>query len=174
MGKFFPGEAFLRHKHREGWALQHITLFGFYFFRRCTPEDMVYRMDFQTQKQPEQSPYLQMFQDYGWDYVTDCNSFQIFRKPADRQAPRDDEIFSDDESRLDMMKRMFLRWMLPSCAIFLLLIISPFYHAATEGIADTVDLFLLILLVVFTVLFLCILLYCGWGFYRLRQKYGRK
>ena len=60
-------EQFLRQQHQNGWKLKRITAFGFYHFEACTPEDVVYRLDFRT-KGTDWDSYFQLFSDYGWEY----------------------------------------------------------------------------------------------------------
>ena len=59
-------EQFLREQHREGWRLKRYFLPGFYLFDRCTPEDVVYRLDFDQAVKGEKMGYLKMYQDYVW------------------------------------------------------------------------------------------------------------
>ena len=113
-------EEFLRQQHREGWMFRKYWIPGFYFFDKCSPEDVVYRLDFDQAAKGEKAAYLQMYRDYGWEYLLDVNGFSYFRKSAkDLEENGDTEIFSDNESRLEMVKRIFRRRMLPLLAIFL-------------------------------------------------------
>lgn len=36
---------------------------------------MIYRIDFNPQKKEDRDSYLQIFKDYGWDYIQDLNGF---------------------------------------------------------------------------------------------------
>ena len=36
---------------------------------------MIYRIDFNPQKKENRESYLQMFKDYGWEYIQDLNEF---------------------------------------------------------------------------------------------------
>ena len=47
--------------------------------------------------------YVRMFEDCGWEYLTEFDGYNYFRKPADKMQQKE-EIFCDDISRLDMMK----------------------------------------------------------------------
>ena len=74
-------EQFLRQQHQNGWKLKRITAFGFYHFEACTPEDVVYRLDFRT-KGTDWDSYFQLFSDYGWEYFSAFQEWNYFRKPA--------------------------------------------------------------------------------------------
>ena len=52
--------------------------------------------------------YVRMFEDCGWEYLTEFDGYNYFRKPADKMQ-QEEEIFCDDISRLDMMNRIFYR-----------------------------------------------------------------
>lgn len=110
-------EQFLRDQHREGWSLRRYLLPGFYLFDRCEPRDMVYRLDFDQAAKWEKTEYLKMYRDYGWEYLFEVNGFSYFRKPSDGAEDEDIEIFSDNESRLEMIRRIFRRRMVPLLCI---------------------------------------------------------
>ena len=68
---------------------------------------MVYQLDFNPEGISHREEYLQMFRDCGWEYLQEYMGYSYFRKPVSRMEGRDEEIFCDDASRLDMMKRVF-------------------------------------------------------------------
>ena len=63
-----------------------------------------------------------MFSDCGWEYLQNFVGYSYFRKDAS-EVDDNEEIFCDDESRLDMMKRVFTGRMIPLLVIFFCLII---------------------------------------------------
>lgn len=67
--------------------------------------------------------YIQMFRDCGWEYLQNYVGYSYFRKPASEMDGTEEEIFCDDASRLDMMKRVFRQRMIPLLGIFFLIII---------------------------------------------------
>lgn len=104
----FKEEAtYLRAMHRKGWKLTKISLDCLYHFEKTSPEEVVYQLDFKDNGRTDQESYYQLYQDYGWEQVTSCNSFEIFRKPASQIE--DDDIFSDEGSRWQMIKQIFMR-----------------------------------------------------------------
>lgn len=60
-----------------------------------------------------------MFSDCGWEYVCDFVGYSYFRKEGEAGEERE-EIFCDDASRLDMMKRVFRGRIIPLIVIFAL------------------------------------------------------
>lgn len=99
-------EKWLREHHRRGWKLIKATIPGFYKFEQCEPEDVVYQLDYNQEGMNNISEYIQMFRDCGWEYVTDMAGYAYFRKPASEMV-EDEGIFCDDESKMDMIKRVF-------------------------------------------------------------------
>ena len=73
-------EKFLSEQHKEGWKLCKYWLPGIYLFDKCVPEDVVYRLDFEQAEKSEKTEYLQLYNDYGWEYLFDVNGFSYFRK----------------------------------------------------------------------------------------------
>lgn len=99
-------EEYLRYMHFSGWKLTGISFPGFYHFEECAPEDMVYQLDYNQNGTAHKREYVQIFADCGWEYMFDFVGYSYFRKPVS-QMEGTEEIFCDDESRLEMMKRVF-------------------------------------------------------------------
>jgi len=95
----------LRAMHGQGWKLQKIT-WAFYTFESCTPEDVVYQLDYQNDLK-NKTEYLQMFFDCGWEYIQDMMGYSYFRKPAAQMSENETGIFCDHESRMAMWDRVF-------------------------------------------------------------------
>lgn len=112
----------LRSMHKKGWKLQRITLPCWYRFERCTPEDVIYQLDFNPEGIEQKEEYVQMFQDCGWEYIQDMAGYSYFRKPISEMSDADEEIFCDEDSRLDMMKRVWKGKILPLLTIFFCLL----------------------------------------------------
>ena len=60
-----------------------------------------------------------MFADCGWEYITTYVGYSYFRKPV-ADMKEEEEIFFDDSSKLDMMKRIFMGRMIPMFIVFFL------------------------------------------------------
>lgn len=112
----------LRRMHRQGWKLTGIFGSCVYKFERCTPEDVVYQLDFNPDGVEHKEEYVQMFHDCGWKYIQDMAGYSYFRKPISEMSDADEEIFCDEDSRLDMMKRVWKGKILPLLAIFFCLL----------------------------------------------------
>lgn len=167
-------EQFLREQHQNGWRFKRYLLPGFYFFDRCTPEDVVYRLDFDQAGTGEKLGYLQLYRDYGWEYLFDVNSFSYFRKPAD--IIEDDlEIFSDNESRLEMIGRIYRRRMIPLMIIFLCCVVPQLIIQSNNWLdrGDAGARAFTLIFLVFFMLYVWLFVHCGRKIRRLRQKYER-
>ena len=166
-------EAFLREKHMQGYKLIRVMLPGIYCFERCEPEDVIYKLDFNPQSTEEKKRYVQMYTDYGWEYLQDLNDYSYFRKSACDEDESDLTIFSDDQSKLDMLKRIFLKRMVPLLFIFLLFGITQVMVLANGGINESWNGGVIVFCLVFIPAYLAIFVYCGVGFYRLKKNYSR-
>ena len=164
-------EIWLRQQHKSGWKLMKTVLPCFYFFESCTPEDVVYRLDYKNNT--ENSDYLQLFQDYGWEYFNSCVGWLYFRKSvSETDTEQDVEIFSDDGSRIDMVNHIVKTRMLPLLVIFFSCLVPNFIRSidgslpfANGWIIAFTSLFLL---------YLYIFLHCGLKLRRLKNKYSKK
>lgn len=110
-------QEFLRWQHKNGWKLTGMANFGRYYFEKCKPEDVVYQIDYNPEGIAHKAEYVQMFSDCGWEYLQDYNGYSYFRKPASKMNG-DEEIFCDDASRLDLIKRVFRGRLLPYIPLF--------------------------------------------------------
>lgn len=115
-------EAYLRQMHQKGWRLVRVSGFGVYHFERCEGEDVVYQLDYNPDGIAHKDEYVKMFGDCGWEYLQDYMGYSYFRKAA-AQMDGDEEIFCDDASRMDMMKRVFKGRMVPLLVIFFAIIL---------------------------------------------------
>lgn len=117
---------YLRQQHKNGWKFSRVSFIGLYHFEKCEPEDVVYQLDYNPEGIAHKEEYVQMFRDCGWEYMQDFFGYSYFRKPA-LEMNGDEEIFCDDASRVDMMKRVFKGRMLPLLCIFFLIILPNIY-----------------------------------------------
>lgn len=140
-------ENYLREQHKNGWEFVNVTFIGLYHFKKCEPQDVIYQLDYNPESTTQKDEYIQMFRDCGWEYLQNFFGYSYFRKPASEMEGAE-EIFCDDASRLDMMKRVFKQRMTPLLCIFFLVIIPQIY------IQSHVDMvFNHILMVIFCILF---------------------
>lgn len=108
---------YLREMHKQGWRLTKVTFPCFYTFEQCAPEDVVYQLDYNQEGIQQKAEYRQMFADCGWEYMFDFVGYSYFRKPA-AAMQGEEEIFCDDESRLEMLKRVIVGRLLPLLILF--------------------------------------------------------
>lgn len=161
-------ETWLRKKHNEGWKLVKMTPPCFYVFESCEPEDVVYRMDYKNYR--ETGDYLQMMQDFGWEYVSKCLGWLYFRKKAEGRE-EEQELFSDNASRAEMAAYVARTRLIPLCMIFLgclLPNVMNVFNGTYFGrwrLAFGIGFGVLFLIYVF------LIIYCGVKLARIRHKY---
>lgn len=110
-------QEYLQKMHRQGWKFTGVTMLGVYHFEKCEPEDVVYQLDYNEEGMKNKEEYLQIFRDCGWEYLQDYFGYSYFRKPVAQMAG-EEKIFCDDESRRDMMKRVFRGRVIPLILLF--------------------------------------------------------
>lgn len=115
-------EEYLSSMHREGWKFTKVSFPGFYHFTKSEPENVTYRLDYNQEGVAHKSEYVRMFSDCGWEYLFEFVGYSYFRKASD-EADLNEEIFCDDESRLDMMKRVYKGRVVPLIIIFFSIIL---------------------------------------------------
>ncbi|MCX6559228.1 MAG: DUF2812 domain-containing protein [Candidatus Aminicenantes bacterium] len=99
-------EAWLQAQARRGWHLEAIKGLG-YHFRRGKPEDVTYRLDFQSGGGKfDKTEYLGLFRDAGWEYVCRFGAWYFFRTPTGKGTPP--EIHTDVASRAAKYRRLLL------------------------------------------------------------------
>ena len=167
-------EQFLREQHKEGWKLCKYLLPGFYFFDQCEPEDVVYRLDFEQADKCGKTEYLQLYYDYGWEYLFDVNGFSYFRKRAGSEE-EEPEIFSDNESRIEMVERVFRRRMIPLLIVFFTCVVPQLiiqFFNWQDG--NTSAKGFVIFFTVFFFLYLYMFIHCGQKIRWLKRKYMKE
>lgn len=161
-------EQYLQKKHHEGWRFTGVTLPGFYHFERCEPEDVVYQLDYNQEGTAHKTEYIQMFQDCGWEYILDFVGYSYFRKPVSAMdGEESEEIFCDDDSRIDMMKRVFRGRMVPLIVIFFGVIIPQLFVQSHTG--GSISMILTGAFAVLFVLYLVLFIWYGWQFLQYRN-----
>ena len=110
-------EKYLTSMHEKGWRMTSVVFPGFYSFEKTEPEHVVYRLDYNKDGLAHRDEYVRMFSDCGWEYIQEFVGYSYFRKKI-TDEDQNEEIFCDDESRLDMMKRVFKGRLIPLIVIF--------------------------------------------------------
>lgn len=119
-------EDYLSAMNAKGWRFTHATFPGLYHFEKCEPGQVAYRLDYNQEGIRNKAEYIQMFSDCGWEYICDFVGYSYFRKEGKAGEERE-EIFCDDASRLDMMKRVYRGRIIPVILLFALVIISQLF-----------------------------------------------
>jgi hypothetical protein len=148
-------EEWLRENHRSGLKLVKATLPCFYTFEKCDPQDVVYQLDYNEEGMKNKEEYVKMYEDCGWEYITDMAGYSYFRKPVSEML-EDEEIFSDDQSKIDMIERVFKGKMIPLLTILFLIIIPQlFLQGSIDHILNHILFgFFLVMLILYAVLFI--------------------
>ena len=115
--EFEKEQNYLRKMHASGWKFVKLSGFCIYHFEKCVPEDMIYQLDYNQDGIAHKEEYIQMFNDCGWEYLQDYVGYSYFRKSASETAGTE-EIFCDEDSRSQMLERIFKGRIIPLLILF--------------------------------------------------------
>lgn len=145
---------YLEKRHAQGWEFTNVHLPGIYRFIKCDPEEVVYQLDYNQEGIKEKVQYVQMFQDCGWEYIKDFVGYSYFRKPVSEMDGRE-QIFCDDASRIDMMKRVFKGRMCPLLVVFFCIILPQvFAPHSSHGFLSPLNIAFIVMLVLYLAIFI--------------------
>ena len=162
-------EIWLREQHNNGWRMIGMTPPCFYAFESCPPRDVIYRLDYKNMEQTEE--YMRMAGDFGWEYFAQCMGWLYFRKPADAvEAEGEDELFSDNESRVEMVRHIVHTRLMPLAVIFLCCVIPNLLNAVS-GRLSVFSGFFSVLFGVMFVVYVYLIVHCGMKLKRIRDRY---
>ena len=156
-------EQYLRQQHQAGWKFIKVSGLGVYHFEKCQPEDVIYQLDYNQEGSANKAEYIKMFSDCGWDYLQEYFGYSYFRKPA-AEMNGEEEIFSDGNSRLDMMVRVYKGKVLPLLAIFFAVLLPQFVSNLING-----NYGIAIVLGVMIIFYIVVLAYFGIRYYRMKK-----
>ena len=168
--------AYLKKMHGQGWKLKKVNYSPFiiavrYTFERTSPQEMAYQLDFRPIKKAERDSYYQLFDDCGWEHITNFNQFSYFRKPVSQlDAESDLEIYNDAWSKLEMVKRLLVWRFFP--AIVALFFATYLVLSVAQKGSDVDWLVKCILLIDTVLLFILFgqLVHIGLSFWRKKQE----
>ena len=161
-------EVWLRRQHQNGWKLVKQIVPCFFIFDACEPEDIIYRLDYKNFKQTED--YMQLTKDFGWECFTKCAGWLYFRKPAATGEEEEEELFSDNVSRVEMAQQVARTRLIPLTIIFLCCIIPNLFNAVNTRMGGF-SVFFGIFFGVMFVIYLYMIIYCGIKLTMIRKKY---
>lgn len=149
-------EIWLRKQSKQGWKFIKIVGPCFYKFERIKPEDVIYRLDYKNGK--EDAEYNQMFLDFGWESCGKYMGWIYYRKPAATiKNEEEGEIFSNSDSKYDMVKHINNTRLLPLITIFLCCVLPQW----TNAMNSTLHSFSKIFFTIIFILDLTFFSYCG-------------
>ena len=125
-------EEYLRNQHKAGWKFIMVTGLGVYHFEKCSPEDVIYQLDYNREGLKNKEDYVRMFEDCGWEYIQDYVDYSYFRKPA-ADMNGDEKIFCDENSRIEMMERVYKGRLVPLLVIFSACLLPQFAVNLANG-----------------------------------------
>ena len=165
---FKEEEVWLRDMAREGLHFLRMIVPCFYIFEKGEPRDVIYRLDFTSNA--ENGDYQRMLREFGWENCGRCAGWIYWRRNADELANEaEGELFSDDESRLDMVKNVIRTRMLPVLTIFLCCVLPNLVRVIEGKLYGAGGFFLGFFSVMF-VLYLYLLIHCGGKLRRMRKE----
>ena len=132
IAEFQEEAAWLAFMHSEGWKMTSTNGFK-YRFEACPQEDWVYQLDFRDEAMDE-AEYVQMYADYGWEFVTRFRHWYYFRKI--RTAGDDMSIFSDNESKIELCKRVVRHHVTLLTGIYLIIMAVFAFMMCGGSLAD--------------------------------------
>jgi len=161
-------ELWLRSMHNNGFRFVHFTIPFFYTFETCEPEDVIYRFEYKNE--PITADYLQMYSDFGWEYIESAAGWNYFRRKAsETDSPESEQIFSSAQDKIAMIDKIYKTRMLPLFIIFCCCIVPNLYRLSSAR--GAVDITILVVFAILFVLYLYIFYHCGTGLKRLKSKY---
>ena len=163
-------EIWLRKQHQSGLKLMKMIPPCIYIFDECEPEDVIYRLDYKNSEQTAE--YMQMLKDFGWEYFAHCNGWLYFRKPAEAaETEQDGELFSDNESRVNLVIHVVKTRLIPLAIIFLCCVLPGFVRAMTGEYTGGLGMFFSIFFGIMFALYVFLIVYCGTKLQKIRTKY---
>lgn len=163
-------EEWLRKMSLQGWKLLKVNGFDVYTFEKAEAEDVIYRLD--LPEKDNDPDFLQMCQDFGWEYVGRYAGWTYFRRPAaSASAKEDTELFSDEASKLGMVSRLFCYRVVP--LLMLMTVIQ------TDSLRDDIEAGLgfrsvgAVALLVLDMLAVGLVVYCVVRLFMIRRKIRR-
>lgn len=129
ISEFEQEAAWLSFMQKEGWKF--ISTDGWkYKFEKCDKEEWIYQLDFKENGIADED-YIQMFQDYGWEYVFQFGEWFYFRKK--KESDKEDlSIFSDRESKVELCKRIIKGQFLRTLPGYFLLLVYEYLIFFTD------------------------------------------
>ena len=164
---FKEEEVWLREMARQGLHLLRMTPPLVYVFEKGEPRDVIYRLDFTNND--EGGDYARMLGEFGWENCGKCMGWIYWRRDAAALANEaEGELFSDDASRLEMVKKVVQTRMLPLLLIFFCCVLPNLARALSGELYG--NGFFLWFFGIMTALYLWLFIHCGGKLRRMRRE----
>lgn len=109
-------EIWLNQMARKGWALKSYNYL--YTFEKIDPVPYIYKLDYKATTNDDLDEYKMIFQETGWEYVTQYGKWHYFRTLETGEHPT--EIYSESEFHIETYKNL-LRNLTLSLITFLII-----------------------------------------------------
>lgn len=165
-------EKYLDSMHKKGWKLDKVNFINLYHFSKCTPEEYTYKLDYNCEGLKNKDEYYQMFNDCGWEHVDDYVGYSYFRKKGNAEK---EDIFCDEESKLDYLRRVFRGRVIPLIIIYFCCILPQLYmHAfSINSFSATSDRIFTNIFAVLSVVYLTLFIKFVIEFHKYEKKLSR-
>ena len=160
-------ERWIHEMFLEGWRLADVRLQCVYTFERTEPADMTVRLEYSDVPLRNRPDYEAMMGDYGWECLHEGMGWSYFARPTDPD-PANDELFTDDVTRLAMIRTIFRR----RYSVLFLLLALLIVPGAVESVLGRGTGAPAMVWLALAALYVLSLVYCGLGFRRLLRKYS--
>lgn len=162
-------QTWLQEMHKKGFKLLSANGIS-YKFEKTNPEDYIYQLEYKNEEVTEE--YIQMFKDYGWEYIGINLGWNYFRKrKSDIHSENESQIFSEPESKIQMIENIYNTRMAPLLLIFIALIIPNLSNIKLIG-KTPLTTFVGILFLLAFLLYMYIFIYCGLKLYNKKKQLG--
>lgn len=169
---FKEEEVWLREMARNGLHFLRTIVPCFYIFETGEPRDVIYRLDFPNNA--DDGDYNRMLEEFGWENCGRCMGWIYWRRNADEMADeREGELFSDDASRLDMVKKVLLTRLLPLMTIFICCVLPNLFRAL-DGEFYAANGFMLGFFGIMAALYIYLFIHCGGKLLRMRNELDKE
>lgn len=116
--------------HSNGWRF--ISTDGrSYKFESCKSDQWCYQLDYKENGTPDED-YIQMYVDYGWEYVFQYRNWFYFRKERVDEIEGDMSIFSDKESKIEFCRRVIQGHFLRILPLYMMMLVYDYILLFTD------------------------------------------
>jgi cation transport ATPase len=160
-------EQWIHEMFLKGWKLVNVRFQCIYTFEETEPADMAVRLEYSDVPLDSRPDYEVMLRDYGWECLHTGAGWSYFARSMDSD-PANNELFTDDASRLAMIRTIFRRRYM---ALFLLLVFLVVPGVVTSSAEDGLSASLVAWMIL-AAIYVLALVHCGLGFRKLLKEHN--